>query len=219
MTILAKSGITFFEHEKKWCHSLCAFLLYSGTVCVHFYSFQTLSVCISIISQHFSPCAFLLCSALSACISTTLQHSLHAFLLCLYVFVCVCLYAFVCVVLYVFVCVCMCLYVFVCVLLCLYVFVCVCMCFVCVCIFYVLMFLYVFVCVCVCVWDPSTLFFYEHFYCVPALLPESTRSARLHDSAENLCWEGNLCLRFDINRALVILMEEHFTMSRVGMTL
>jgi len=111
MTILAKSGITFFEHEKKWCHSLCAFLLYSGTVCVHFYSFQALSVCISIISQHFSPCAFLLCSALSACISTTLQHSLHAFLLCLYVFVCVCLYAFVCVVLYVFVCVCMRLYV------------------------------------------------------------------------------------------------------------
>ena len=50
-------------------------------------------------------------------------------------------------------------------------------------------------------------------------LPESTRSARLHDSAENLCSEGNLCLRFDINRALVILMEEHFTMSRVGMTL
>ena len=113
MTILAESGVTFFEHEKKWCHSLCAFLLYSGTVCVHFYSFQALSVCSSIISQHFSPCAFLLCSALSACISITLQHSLHAFLLCLYVFVCVCLYAFVCVVLYVFVCVCMCLYVLV----------------------------------------------------------------------------------------------------------
>ena len=37
--------------------SACAFLLYSGTVCVHFYYVQALSVCISIISptvfQHF----------------------------------------------------------------------------------------------------------------------------------------------------------------------
>ena len=133
------------------CYSL---LLYSGTVCVHFYSFQALSVCISIISQHFSPCAFLLCSALSACISTTLQHSLHAFLLCLYVFVCVCLYAFVCVVLYVFVCVCMCSTVFVCVCMCLYVF--------CMCLYFLRLDVFVCVCMCVCVYVSEThqLFFF-----------------------------------------------------------
>ena len=77
MTILAKSGITFFEHEKKWCHSLCAFLLYSGTVCVHFYSFQALSVCISIISQHFLSCAFLLYSS-TGCVHFYSHPALYA---------------------------------------------------------------------------------------------------------------------------------------------
>ena len=174
MTILAESGVTFFEHEK----SACAFILYSGTVCVHFYSFQALSVCISIISQHFSPCAFLLCSALSACISTTLQHSLHAFLLCLYVFVCVCLYAFVCVVLYVFVCVCMSLYVFYCVCMCLYVFVCVLYVFVfstswCVC-------MCLYVCVCMCLRSINSFFFtsistvFQHFCLSQLDLPVCT---------------------------------------------
>ena len=187
-------------------HCVRAFLLFSSTFCVHFYYFPALfsvriSTVFSTVGVHFYYVA-----VLSACISA--------------VFVCVCMCVFVCVCMCCIVFVCMCLYEFVCVLLCLYVFVCVCMCFVCVCIFYVLMCLYVSVCVCVYVSEIHQLFFfYEHFYCVPALLPESTRSARLHDSAENLCWEGNLCLRFDINRALVILMEEHFTMSRVGMTL
>ena len=120
MTISAKSGITFFEHEKKcvristvFRHCVRAFLLCSSTFCVHFYYYSTvfqhclrafpllreafwivldcipaLLACISI--------AFLLCSstflrahfygipALGACIPTNLQHSLHAFLLHFY---------------------------------------------------------------------------------------------------------------------------------------
>ena len=58
-------------------HSLCAFLLYSGTVCVHFYYVQALSVCISIISptvfQHFLRAFPLFLRAFSACISIVLD--------------------------------------------------------------------------------------------------------------------------------------------------
>ena len=48
MTILAESGVTFFEHEKKcvristvFRHCVRAFLLCSSTFCVHFYYSST----------------------------------------------------------------------------------------------------------------------------------------------------------------------------------
>ena len=129
MMILAESGITFFEHEKKcvristvFRHCVRAFLLFSSTFCVHFYYFP-------------APCV----PALSACISTALQRSLHACLLfpstflrahfycvqhcrrafllrcstlCMH-FCCVCMCLYVCVCMRLYVLYCMCLYVFV----------------------------------------------------------------------------------------------------------
>ena len=158
-------------------HCVRAFLLFSSTFCVHFYYFPALfsvriSTVFSTVGVHFYYVA-----ALFACISA--------------VFVCVCMCVFVCVCMCCIVCVCMCLYVFVCVCMCSTVFVCVCMCLYvfCMCLYFLRLDVFVCVCMCVCMCLRSinSFFFYEHFYCVPALLPESTRSARLHDSAENLC--------------------------------
>ena len=62
--------------------SLYAFLLYSGTVRVHFYYVQSLSVCISIIFRLCSSTGyvhFYSVRALFSCISTVFQHWLRAF--------------------------------------------------------------------------------------------------------------------------------------------
>ena len=72
MTILAKSGITFFEHEKKH------FYYVQALSCMHFYYFPALfSVRIPTVFQHCLR-AFLLCSS----------TFLHAFLLFSSTFLC-----------------------------------------------------------------------------------------------------------------------------------
>ena len=58
---------------------LCAFLLCSSTVGVHFYYVQAFSVCSSFNSQHFSLCAFLLYSS-TASRGTMLESSISALL-------------------------------------------------------------------------------------------------------------------------------------------
>ena len=62
---------------------LCAFLLCSSTVGVHFYCIAALFACISIIPQHCIP-------ALYACISTIFKHFSGCIYTRLYVFVCIC---------------------------------------------------------------------------------------------------------------------------------
>ena len=62
---------------------LCAFLLCSSTVGVHFYCIAALFACFSIIPQHCIP-------ALYACISTIFKHFSGCIYIRLYVFVCSC---------------------------------------------------------------------------------------------------------------------------------
>ena len=88
---------------------LCAFLLCSSTVGVHFYCIAALFACFSIIPQYYIP-------ALYACISIYIQALFWLHLHCIVLYVC--MYCM-CIVLYcmntVYVLYCMCLYVFVCV--------------------------------------------------------------------------------------------------------
>ena len=103
MTILAESGVTFFEHEKK--------------VRAHFYCIPALCACISTMFKHFL-CAFLLFpSTFLRAHFYCVQHCRRAFLLrcstlCMH-FCCVCMCLYVCVCMRLYVLYCMCLYVFV----------------------------------------------------------------------------------------------------------
>ena len=71
---------------------LCAFLLCSSTVGVHFYYVQAFSVCSSFHSQHFSLCAFLLYSSTASRgkvpnVSTLCLH-VYAYFYCITIVFC-----------------------------------------------------------------------------------------------------------------------------------